>query len=72
MSDTLKIISKKQKIIEKILEEIPFVNIKPYSHNIIGLELRILEENYGKEEVIKLVENTQLKNLGWGYILEEN
>ena len=60
----------KSEIINKIKEEIPWVDIKPYSHNIIGLELRILGENYGQEEVISLIKSTRLKDLGWGYLLE--
>ena len=42
----------------------------PFSHNIINLELQILCENYGKEEVISLIKSTRLKDLGWGYVLE--
>jgi hypothetical protein len=61
---------KKQEIINIILKEIPYVDIKPYSHNIINLELNILAEKYGQEEANKLIKNTQLKNLGWGYILD--
>ena len=60
----------KKEIINKIKEEIPYVDIKPYSHNIISLELRILGENYGQEEVISLIKSTRLKELGWGYLLE--
>lgn len=59
----------KQKIINKILEEIPNVNIKSHSHNIINLQLEILDKNFGKEEVLKLVRTTPLKNIGWGYLL---
>ncbi len=72
MSEVAKQISTKQKHIEIILREIPFVDIKPYSHNIINLELSVLADNYGEEEAKKLIKNTQLKNLGWGYLLEEN
>jgi len=61
---------KKKEIINKILEEIRYVDIKPFSHNIINLELRILADKYGQEEANKLIENTNLKNLGWGYILD--
>tara|TARA_R110000803_G_scaffold146566_1_gene212303 strand:- start:194 stop:415 length:222 start_codon:yes stop_codon:yes gene_type:complete len=61
----------KQEIIKKIKEEIPYIDIKPYSHNIIGLELSILEQVAGKEAVIELVKTTRLKNLGWHYILEQ-
>tara|TARA_R100000353_G_scaffold173406_1_gene139694 strand:+ start:161 stop:373 length:213 start_codon:yes stop_codon:yes gene_type:complete len=60
----------KEKIIEIIKKEIPWVDIKPFSDNIINIELRILAENYGQNEVIELVKNTKLKELGWGYILE--
>ena len=49
----------KEDIINKIKEEIPWEDIKPYSHNIIGLELRILGENYGEDEVISLIKSTR-------------
>ena len=62
----------KQKIINTIKAEIPYIDVKPYSHNIIQLELDILEKHYGIEEVLKLIETTELKNLGWGYILKMN
>ena len=60
----------KQQIINKINEEIPYVDIKPYSHNIIGLELSMLDEVAGREAVIELVRTTELRNLGWGFLLE--
>lgn len=62
----------KTDIIIKILNEIPFINKKPYSHNIISLNLMILERDYGEEEVINLIKTTKLKNLGWGHILKKN
>ena len=55
----------KEEIIATIKKEIPFVDVKPYSHNIINLKLRLLSEKYGIEEANKLIENTELKNLGW-------
>ena len=61
---------KREEIIKKIKEEIPYVDIKPYSHNIINLQLGMLAEEYGQEEVISLIKSTRLKDLGWGYILE--
>jgi len=59
---------KKQEIIAKIKKEIPFVDIKPFSHNIITLELGLLEEVAGREAVVELVQTTELKNKGWGFI----
>ena len=61
----------KEQIIAKIKQEIPFVDVKPFSHNIISLELRMLEEVYGVEAVVELIETTELKDLGWGYIIQE-
>lgn len=61
----------KEQIIEKIKQEIPFVDIKPFSHNIISLELRLLEKKYGEEEVKNLIKSTKLKDLGWGHFIEE-
>ena len=57
------------KIIKKIKEEIPFVDVRPYSHNIIGLQLTMLEDLAGKEAVFELVRTTELRNLGWAYVL---
>jgi len=61
----------KEEIINKIKKEIPYVDVKPYSHNIIGLQLNVLADKYGQEEVEKIVRETNLKNIGWGYILEK-
>ena len=58
----------KEQIIAKIKQEIPYVDVKPYSHNIISLELTILEEVAGREAVVELVKTTELKNKGWGWL----
>ena len=55
----------KTSIINKIKEEIPFVDIKPYSHNIIGLQLQLLAEKFGQAEANKVIRETPLKDLGW-------
>lgn len=55
----------KEEIIATIKKEIPFVDIKPFSHNIISLELRLLEEVAGEEVVVDLINSTKLKDLGW-------
>tara|TARA_R110001632_G_scaffold22729_1_gene65014 strand:+ start:1442 stop:1639 length:198 start_codon:yes stop_codon:yes gene_type:complete len=59
----------KEEIIATIKKEIPFVDIKPYSHNIISLELRLLKEVAGEEVVVELVKSTKLKDLGWGHVV---
>jgi len=61
----------KERMINKIKEEIPFVDIKPYSHNLIGLELELLAETFGQAEANKVIRETPLKDLGWGWVLGE-
>ncbi len=55
----------KEEIIKNIKSEIPYVDIKPFCHNIISLELRLLAEEYGQEEANKLIRTTKLSKLGW-------
>lgn len=51
--------------IKRIEEEIPWVDIKPYSDNLISLNLRIIEEEVGLEEVNKVIIKYGLDRLGW-------
>lgn len=55
----------------RIAQESRFIDIKPYSHNIVGLTLRILSESHKyDEEKIKLVVKTfGLDKKGWGYLV---
>lgn len=56
---------KRLKIIDDIKKEIPWVDVKPFSHNIIGIKLKMLDALCGIEEVDKLIANTPLCELGW-------
>ena len=49
----------------KIAKEVPYVDIKPYSHNIIGLVLGMIEKAHGRSEVIKAMKDFDLEDLGW-------
>lgn len=50
---------------EQIAEEAPFVDLKPYSHNIISLCLMQIDKEYGKDEANKAIRELGLKKLGW-------
>ena len=51
-----------------ILENIPWVDIKPYSHNIINISLRMLRKELGNDKLcIDIIRETPLMNLGWGH-----
>ena len=51
---------------EKIIDEIPFVDIKPYSHNIISLNLGMLGDNgMSDKEVKDFMKENGLDELGW-------
>ena len=48
-----------------ILEEKAWVDIKPYSDNIISSTLRIIDEKFGKEIVNDVIVSMGLEELGW-------
>ena len=54
--------------INTIKAEIPYVDIKPYSHNIINLTLRSIGEQFGDDVAKRLIASTKLKDLGWGWV----
>jgi len=57
--------------INTIKAEIPYVDIKPYSHNIINLTLASVAEQFGDEQAKKIIASTELKYMGWGCWLEK-
>ena len=49
----------------QVEEEIQYVDVKPYSHNIISIGLRQVDEKYGKEKVIEIFNDFNLEEYGW-------
>ena len=49
----------------KILKEIPMVDVKPYSHNIISLLLRGVYEKFGSDEANAIILEYGLDKMGW-------
>lgn len=50
---------------DTIEDEVGYVDVKPYSHNIISITLRIIAENYGQTEANKAIREFGLVKLGW-------
>ena len=50
---------------EKIRKERKWVGKKQYSHNIIGLVLGMIADEYSQEEANKAVKDFRLTKLGW-------
>ena len=50
---------------KQIAAEVNWVDIKPYSHNIINLCLMEIMSKYGKRSANKAVEDFGLEILGW-------
>ena len=49
----------------EIQMERPYVNRKPYSHNIISLVLHQIANEYGRAEANKAIKDFRLGTLGW-------
>lgn len=54
--------------VERIKKEIPFVDIKPYSHNIITLVLESISQKFGDAKVNQVIKDLNLQRLGWRLI----
>lgn len=50
---------------EDIENEVPYVDVKPFSHNIIGICLGAIAKNFGKSEAEKAITDFGLRDLGW-------
>lgn len=57
-----------EEIKEKILEQVEYVDIKPYSHNIISLYLGEADKLFGKKVTNQLIEDCGLETLGWSKV----
>lgn len=54
-----------QDIIARIDAEIDYVDIKPYSHNIIGFNLSKAAKRFGNDVANDIIEEFELEKLGW-------
>lgn len=48
-----------------IKQEAPYVDVKPFSHNIITLSLGAIAKEYGRGEANKAIVDFGLEDLGW-------
>jgi hypothetical protein len=56
-----------------IAKEVESVDIKPYSHSIISLQLSMLAENgMDEKDIRKTITTFGLDEKGWEYLLEES
>lgn len=49
----------------RIEREVEFIDIKPYSHNIISLNLRIICKEFGYNKANKTIDKFSLTSLGF-------
>lgn len=61
----MKTLSDWQKTIER---EVPFIDKKPYSHNIISLALQAIAEKWGNETANKTIVDYRLEHYGWSQV----
>jgi len=49
----------------KIEAEVEYVDVKPYSHNLISIYLRQISKEFGDEVVNRIIDDFELESLGW-------
>ncbi len=55
----------------RIEDQVEFVDIKSYSHNIISLNLRIIRKEFGHNEANEAIDEFALTLLGWKHVKKE-
>jgi len=50
---------------QEIKREVRFVDIKPYSHNIINISLQAIASRFGRDEANKAIRDFHLEEFGW-------
>ena len=63
-----KVLIEEQKLQEHITiikNEIPYVDMRTFSHNIITMELNIIDSIYGEEVAQAVLKFLKLDDLGW-------
>ena len=55
-------------LIRQVEQEVEYVGIKPYSHNLVSLGLGQIAEEFGNAEANKVIEINSLESLGWSKV----
>jgi len=58
------------KLFNKISNEVPYIDIKQYSHNIISMCLEQIYKEIGIDKLKEVVKIQGLDKKGWGYLLD--
>lgn len=65
----IKLTNEEQTLLRKtcrsLAAEVPYIDRKPYSHNLVSLYLRQISEIAGKSYANQLIEQHKLETLGW-------
>ena len=63
--------NQESELLKKIETESKYTDIRPYSHNLVGMYLQILEETYKytPQQISNVVTIFDLDSKGWGYLV---
>lgn len=51
--------------------EVPYVDVKPYSHNIISIALSAIAKEHGQDVANEAIQDFGLEALGWNKVATE-
>lgn len=60
-----------EQIYEAIEREIEFIDTKPFSHNIISMNLQIAAKQFGIAQANRLIDEFGLAEFGWHKVKEK-
>lgn len=62
---------KLKSLYDKIEKEVDYIDVKPFSHNIVGLVLQEISKEFGQDRANEAIDHFNLELLGWSKVKEK-
>jgi len=62
---------KLKSLYDKIEKEVDYIDVKPFSHNIVGLVLQEISKEFGQDRANKAIDYFNLELFGWSKVKDK-
>ena len=59
---------KLKSLYDKIEKEVDYIDVKPFSHNIVGLVLQEISKEFGQDRANEAIDRFNLELFGWSKV----
>lgn len=62
---------KLKSLYDKIEKEVDYIDVKPFSHNIVGLVLQEISKEFGQDRANEAIDYFNLELFGWSKVKDK-